>query len=260
MGTLLIVSALFTMLTVSQVQAQQKAEKLGVTMDVTYASKWMSRGVECYGANGAFFETIDLDLWGTGFGVAVTHQSATGSGWVNMQRMNYKAYYGSSFFDDKAYKTKYNIAWVYENWYDKLANAAGKSKDIEMLVLKYSFPNLLGSMGLVPYSITTYDYPARSHDGFSKHWDGWVHRFGLGYNLNVVELPSPLYLTGEIAYTDGLRAAEHDWSYATLGASTKLKLSQNMMFVPAIYHQISMDDSVCDHDVTYCKISIKYKF
>lgn len=260
-GILTIEVALLAMLTVTRAQAQEEAKKLGVSFDVTYMSKWMSRGVECYSEDGAFFETVDVDLWGTGFGFAITHQSATDSGWVNMQRMNYKVYYGNSLFDGKAYKLKYNIAWVYENWYDKLANAAGKSKDIEMWVLKYSFPELLGSTGLVPYGITTYDYPAHSDDGFNNnHWAGWVHRFGLSYDLNVPNMPSPLHLSSDIAYTDGLRAAAHDWSFATFGISTILKLNKNMAFVPGIYQQVSMDDSVCDHDVTYCIISMKYKF
>ena len=260
-GILLVAVALFATLSVGQAQAQEEGKKLGVSLDVTYMSKWMSRGVECYSEDGAFFETVDVDLWGTGFGFATTHQSATGGGWVNMQRMNYKVYYGNSLFDDKAYKTKYNIAWVYENWYDKWANAAGKSKDIEMCVFNYSLPNLLGSTGLIPYGITTYDYPAESDDGFNNsHWDGWVHRFGIGYDLDLPALPSPLHLSSDIAYTDGLRAAEHDWSFATFGISTKFKLSENMAFVPGIYQQVSMDDSVCDHDVTYCKVSMKYKF
>lgn len=259
-GILFILVALLATLTVNRVQAQEKSKELGISLDVTYTSKWISRGVECYGADGAFFETVNIDLWGTGFGFAVTHQSATDSGWVNMQRMNYKVYYGNSIFGDKAYKTKYKVAWVYENWYDKLANAAGKSKDIEMWVLKYSFPNLLGSSGFVPYGVTTYDHPARSDNGFDRHRDGWVHRFGLGYDLSIPDLPNPLHLTSEIAYIDGFRAADHDWSYATFGTSTKLKLSKNATFGPGIYQQISMDNSVCDHDVTYCKISMKYKF
>jgi len=255
----LMLAILFIVPTVSQ--AQEEGKKLGVSLDVSYMSKWISRGRECYSEDGAFFETINLDLWGTGFGVAVTHQSATDSGWVNMQRMNYKIYYGNSFFDDKTYKTKYQVAWVYENWYDKWANAEGKSKDIEMLVFKYSFPNLLGTTNLVPYGVTTYDYPARSEDGFAKHWDGWVHRFGLAYDLSVADLPSPLHLTSEVAYTDGYRAADHDWSYATLGLSTKFKINKNLSFVPAVYHQITMDKSVGQHkDITYCKLSMKYKF
>ena len=66
----------------------------------------------------------------------------------------------------------------------------------------------------------------------------------------------------EIAYTDSFssKAVDHDWSYATFGLATKLKLSKNLSFVPGLCHQISIDDSVSKRDITYCKLSMKYKF
>ena len=263
---LMVVAALFIAPAVSQAQTQEKAKELGVTLDVAYVSKWMSRGVEVWSEDGGFFETVNVDLWGTGFKATVIHRSATGSGNldrggnVNRQRMDYMLSYGGAAFDSTPYKTTYTVGYMYKNWYDKWANAAGKSRDIEMWIFKYSLPNLLGSTGLVPYGITTYDHPAKSDDGFGKHWDGWVHRFGLGYDLNVPELPSPLHLSADVAYTDGFRAADHDWSFATCGISTKFKVTDDITFIPRLYHQISMDDSVCDHDVTYCMVSMKYEF
>jgi len=235
-------------------QAQEKNE-LGVTFDVTYSSRWMSRGVPVWGKDGGFFETMSLDLWGTGFGFGVIHRSATGGGNAKKQRIDYTLSYSNSAFDSTLYETKYKVAYMYKNWYNKMTN-----KDIEMCVFQYSLPKILGSTGLVPYGITTYDYPAKSDHGYGDHWAGWVHRFGLGYDLDVFDLPSPLHLSSDIAYTDGFRGADHDWSFTTFGISTKLKLSENITFVPAIYQQISMDDSVCDHDVTYCMLSMKYEF
>jgi len=78
----------------------------------------------------------------------------------------------------------------------------------------------------------------------------------------VPQLAEPLYLSADFSYRDGLGGGskDHDWSHATLGVSTKFKLADNLTFVPGLYHQISMDDSVCKRDVTYCKLSMKYKF
>jgi hypothetical protein len=58
----------------------------------------------------------------------------------------------------------------------------------------------------------------------------------------------------------GGAAVDHDWSYATFGASTKFQIADNLTFVPGLYHQVSMDDSLCKKDVTYCKLSMKYKY
>lgn len=237
--------------------AQAEEGQLGVTFDTTYMSKWMVRGSEGYGQQGAVFETIDLDLWGTGAGIAIGHQSATASGYVDKQRFNYKLYYGSSLFDDQPYKTKYKLTWIYENWYGR-----AKSKgDLQEWLFVFSWPQILPVENLAPYYITHYLHPAGSN--FDNHKiSGWVHRFGLGYDLDVAELPKPLHLTGEIAYTDGYGGAvvDHDWSYATLGVSTKFEIADNLTFVPGVYHQVSMDDSVCHNDVTYCKLSMRYKY
>ncbi|MHC4260598.1 MAG: hypothetical protein ACYSTF_09360 [Planctomycetota bacterium] len=63
--------------------AQAKEGKLGVTFDLAYLSKWLSKGAEAYGQQSALFKTIDVDLYGTGFGVKVIHRNATSSGYVD---------------------------------------------------------------------------------------------------------------------------------------------------------------------------------
>jgi len=238
-------------------QARAKQDKLGVTLDLTYMSKWMTKGSEGYGQQGALFKTIDLDFWGTGLGAAVTHQEATASGWVNKERFNYKVYYGNSLFDGKAYKMNYKINWIYKHYPDQPRNAANR----QAWKFAFSWPEILPVDNLAPYYIAHYEYPAGS--GYdNRDYTGWVHRFGLGYDFNVPELPKPLHLSVEAAYRDGLGGGskDHDWSHATFGVSTKFKITDSLSFVPGVYHQISMDDSVCKRDVTYCKLSMKYRF
>ena len=237
--------------------AQAEEGQLGATFDITYMSKWMTKGAEGYSEDGAVFETIDLDLWGTGAGIAIYHQSATGGGWVDKQRLNYKLYYGSSLFDDQPYKTKYKLNWIYENWYGR-----AKSKgDLQEWIFVFSWPQILPVENLAPYYITHYLHPA-GRNYTNRKTSGFVHRFGLGYDLDVDELPKPLHLSGEIAYRDGYGGPtkDRDWSHATLGASTKFQITDNLAFVPGVYHQVSMDDSVCKREITYCKLSMKYKF
>ena len=114
--------------------------------------------------------------------------------------------------------------------------------------------------GFTPKYVAHYEYPAGSGYKY-RYITGWVHRFILAYDLKVPQLPSPLVLSSEVAYTDGLGGAAHDWSYAVFGLSTNLKLTDNMTFTPGIYQQVSMDKSVCRRkDVTYCILSMKYKF
>lgn len=229
--------------------------KLGVTFDLTYSSKWMSKGAEAYGQKGALFKTIDLDLYGTGFGVKVTHRNATASGYVDKQRFDYRPYYKSQLFEERPYATSYNISVGYEHYPGLARNVANTTFE---WIYAFSWPKLLPE-GFVPSYIAHYEYPAGSN---YRHHDitGWVHRFGLGYDLTLLEIPEPLHLSSEVAYRDGLGAAAHDWSYATFGLSTEFGLTDNLSFVPGFYHQISMDDSVSERDVTYCILSMRHKF
>ena len=249
------VSLIVVMLSTTAPPVQAEEGKLGATGDLTYMSKWMTRGKEGYGQQGAFFETVDLDLWGSGLGMAVSHQSATSSGYVDGQRLNYKLYCTDSLFDGEPYETEFKLDWIYKNYYGRARNV-GNSQEWKCI---FSWPELL-SKGLEPYYISDYEHPAGSHYGSTNHWTGWIHQMGLKANLNIPELPDPLCLSSEVAYTDGFRAADHDWSYATFGISTKLRISDKLSFVPRLYHQISMDDSVSKRDVTYCVLSMKYEF
>ena len=235
-----------------------KQGKLGVTLDLTYKSKYLDKGIEGFGSDPGLFQTINIDLWGTGFGLGVTHQEATNSGWVDYEKFNYYVYYKNSLFDDTTYKTKYKIKWKYENYPDR----PKKKKNTQEWQFKFYWPKILPIENLFPYYTAYYEYPAGSNYDNSAY-TGWLHLFGLGYDLSIPELPNPLRLSAETAYRDGLGgpSTDHDWSYATLGISTKYKITDNLSFVPALYHQITMDDSTSTQgDITYVHLSMKYKF
>jgi hypothetical protein len=235
-------------------QAQDK--NLGVTFDLTYSSRWITKGKAGYGQQGALFATIDLDLWGSGFGTAICHQQATASGYVDKERFNYSIYYGNNLFNDSVCKTNYKIHWIYK-YYPHLARYIKNSQEWKIDV---SWPDILPG-GLVPKYIAHYEYPAGSN--YNNHdITGWVHRFGLGYKLRTPGLTEPIDLSAEVAYRDGLggRSYDHDWSHATFGMTTKIKSNAKMSFIPGFYYQISMDDSVSKRDIPYGKLSMKYTF
>ncbi|MCP4614221.1 MAG: hypothetical protein GY845_36515 [Planctomycetes bacterium] len=238
--------------------AQAEEGELGVTVDLSYWSKWLSKGFYGYGSHGALFKTVDLDLYGTGFGVKVTHRNATSGDHVDLQRFDYRPYYASQLFEGESYATNYNIGVGYEHYTGLAKSTANTTYE---WILALAWPNLIPE-GIVPNYKVHYEYPAGSgyvHDDVT----GWVHRFGLGYNLDVDELPAPLQISGEVAYNDGLggQTKDHDWSYACFGVATKFPITDNLTFVPCVYHQITIDKTTNpDKDVTYCVMSMKYKF
>ena len=231
-------------------------KKLGVTLDLTYTSKWLSKGVEAYGSKGGLFKTIDLDFYGTGFGLEVTHRNATSSGYVDSQRIDYRPYYKGSLFEDTTYLTKYNISVGYESYTGLSKHTANTTYE---WIAAFSWPKLL-SCGIVPGYILHYEYPAFSGDA-NRENVGAVHRFLLYYDLKAAELPNPIKLSTEVAYYDGLGNKVSDWGYFTAGMSTKFDITKNLAFVPGLYHQVTMDESISKHkDITYTMLSMKYKF
>lgn len=235
--------------------ADTQDKKLGINLDLTYTSEWLSKGIEAYGRKGGLFKTVDFDFWGTGLGVEVTHRNATSSGYVNAQRFDYRPYFKGILFQDATYQTNFNISTGYENYIrhpQRLANTTWE------WIFAFSWPNLLGGK-IVPSYIAHYEYPASNNQAF-RNLTGWVHRFILGYDLNNPDLPAPLHLSSEVAYYDGLAGRVSDWAYATFGVSTKIDINKNTAFVPGVYHQLSMDDSICKREVTYAMLSMKYKF
>lgn len=231
-------------------------KELGITLDLTYTSKWLSKGIEAYGSKGGLFKTIDIDFYGTGFGFRVTHRNSTSSEYVDQQRFDYRPYFKGSLFDDSRYLTKYDISVGYESYTGLSPHKANTTYE---WISSFSWPKLL-SCGLVPSYIFHYEYPAFSGEANRKNV-GAVHRFLLGYDMGVPEFPNPLKLTTEVAYYDGLSNRVSDWAYFTVGLSTKFDITKDISFVPGLYHQLTMDDSISKHkDITYTMLSMKYKF
>lgn len=255
MGKRILLAVVILLSTVNLVRAEGEKE-LGVTLDLTYTSKWLSKGIEAYGSKGGLFKTIDIDLYGTGFGLRVTHRNATSSGYVDKQRFDYRPYFKGSLFNDTRYLTQYDISVGYESYTGLSPHKANTTYE---WINSFFWPNLL-PYGLVPGYIFHYEYPAFSGDA-NRQNAGAVHRFLLGYDMNVPELKNPLKLTTEVAYYDGLANRVSDWAYFTAGLSTKYNITKNLAFVPGLYHQVTMDDSISPHkDITYTMLSMKYKF
>lgn len=183
---ILLISAvlLFSKVCLAADNAHEK--KLGVTFDLTYTSKWLSKGIEAYGSKGGLFKSVDFDFYGTGFGLKVTHRNATSSGFVDSQRIDYRPYLKGSLFDNTKYLIKYDIGVSYESYTGLSRNKANTTYE---WMNSFYFPNLL-SCGLVPGYIFYYEYPASSGNANRRN-NGAVHAFLLGYDMKVPELKNP---------------------------------------------------------------------
>lgn len=237
--------------------------ELGITLDTTYVSKYMWHGFNYYGHdNSAIQPSIDLNLWETGFGLTVWHSRANRGRFRDLEEFDYILYYGNSVLEDTCCSTDYTISWLYYDYSD----APTKDSDLQEFVVQFSWPNMLPE-GIVPSYYIGRLWPAKAGSPALKDVGGWIHVIGLGYGWKIQDiLPNSsrqvINLIADLTYNDGYggAAVDHDWSHATLGASTSFEIAENLTFTPALYYQMSMDDSVNNEDEVWTGLSLTYKF
>ncbi|MHC4124275.1 MAG: hypothetical protein ACYSSI_11925 [Planctomycetota bacterium] len=245
-------------------------EKLDVTIDFSYLSRYVDKGFECYPENHTGIRTgIDVGLYNTGFGLSVNLFRANGGGsYENAEKIDYKVYYTNRIFEDKNYATNYRISWIYHSFPDQPRHAS----NLQEIETNFSWPNAL-PFGLVPSYTVAAGWPAEGNAD-NRNQGGWAHIFGLGYDLTIPGiLPQTdeqvLNLSAALVYNDGIgpgcngkggKTVDHDWSHAIFGISTKLDINKNLFFIPALYYQSSWDNSVNTSDEFYTILTIAYNF
>lgn len=274
-GILLITVILLS--TAGLVQAQER--KLSGTIDITYLSSYIWRGFDYYADDDAAIQpSIDIDLYGTGFGLNVMWSRAISAPHENAERISLALYYGNSLFKDKSYVTDYKIGWVYYGFPDEPRSGSkthpdAQAADMQEFFATFSWPKICPA-GVVPsYTILTM-WPSEGDSAASGN-AGWAHIFGLGYDWAV---PNPLkegaeqilHLSAAAVYNDGVApgvviggasgTVDHDWSHAVFGISTDFDLGHNLSFTPGLYYQSSWEDSVNTEDEAWVTLSMKYRF
>jgi len=250
------------------VQAQEG--ELGITLDVTYLSSTIWRGFDAFASNkDSISPSIDIDLYGTGFGVKFGSTQALGSGFVNLEWFDTTLYYGNNLFEGETYATDYQIGWVYYNYPDNSRSV----RDMQEIFASVSWPNICPA-GIVPSYTVARLWTATGNSTVAAN-GGWAHILGLGYDWTVEnllpEIPEQtLHLSAELVYNDGFApgvvpgataaAVDHDWSHMLFGVSTGFDLADNLTLTPAIYYQASMDNSVNTSNEFWVGLSVTHKF
>lgn len=255
----ILLLAVILMIAASAVQAEE--DNLGVTFDVTYVSSYIWRGFDIYGPGGhsAIQPSIDVDLYGSGWGFTVWWSRANSSGFENLEEIDYTVYYGNSLAEGERLQTDYLFAWTYYNYPDEPRNVS----DFQEILASFSWPSLC-PLGVVPSYTFVKGWPAVSNSAAANLYtqSGWLHVFGLGYDLVCPASEQVFNLGAELYYNDGFGGADvdHDWSHMVFSIGTEIGITDNLAFAPAFYYQASMDDSVNDDDETWVSLGMSYTF
>ena len=251
--------------------AQAQEGELHGAVDVTYLSKYVWRGFDIYGDKSAVQPSIDIDLYGTGFGVSAMGHRANSGKYENGERWDYTLYYGTSLYEGETYATQCRLGWVYYNYPDM----GQEDMDLQEIHTILSWPNICPS-GVVPSYVLVKLWPSSSSSlvgsksALGGTASGFAHIFMLDYGMTVQGLlpdipEQTLHLHSELIFNDGVGPnganVDHDWSNAVFGISTNFELSEDIVLTPGVYHQMTMDSSVNgDKDETWLGLSMTYKF
>ena len=242
--------------------ADDQEQKLGVTLDLTYVSRYIWRGMDIYPQHhSATQPSIDIDLYGTGFGLNVWSSMANRSGFEEDKEMDYTVYYNNTIFEDEVYATNYNVGWTCYTY----PNLPRKAADMQELIATLCWPKFLPA-GLVPHYTIVCTWPSASHSDVSDD-GGWLHMFGLCWELPITPwLPGTkeqtVELSAEATYNDDAYGPQvnHDWSHVVFGVSTGFDLGGNLAFKPGFYYQSSLDNSNKIKDQYWVSLGFDYKF
>ena len=240
----------------------QEGELTG-TIDLTYLSAYTWYGIDIYpGAHGegATRTTLDLDLYDTGLGLTTRWVRANtgavdapggGVSFENNEEIWLTLTYSNSYFEYETYATDCIVGWMYYDYPDM----PSKFSDQQEAFVSLSWPEICPE-GVVPSYTLIRMWKAKSgnptptvREG-ANDLSGWIHVFGLGYDLPVEgflpDVPEQiLHLSVAAVYNEGAAAAlvDHDWSHAVFGVSTDFDLGNDMTFSPGVYYQSSWEDT-----------------
>jgi hypothetical protein len=237
-------------------------DKLGVDVDLTWLSKTIWRGMDVGDNKAAFQPSVNFDLWGSGFSAGVL-------GWWNGADTNgaefglptekyvYMFTYANSFNKGDTAQVDFNLTYNYHDYYTQASDLF----DYQDLALTLSLPKAFGD--LVPRYTYAYTWSGRlgptpgALGTELAGGAGFYHIVGLDYNFKLAD--QPMTFCADATYNDGTFGADHEWSHITWGLRTAFKIGPGT-FVPGIYYQTSMDDSVNQNDEFYTALSYKFSF
>lgn len=251
--------------------------KIGYTYDTLHV--W--RGYLTWGHHSGSNVFVDLDLMGSGFHLEAIGHRANSSGYELGERWDYSPYYMGMFNAEDTLETRYIVGYRYFNYPDLSSHTRG-SVDLQEMYAGFAFPRLLGVQGLVPGYVVVKGWPSNSGTfvGASNPnggtYSGWAHVFMLDYAMPMsgltAETPQQtLNFHVETVFNDGVDPrpgggyTDSDWTHVLMGVSTNFDLGNNVIFTPAIYHQVTMEDDPVkgvspDHSMTWAELTVQYKF
>lgn len=267
----ILLQAVILMVAVPAATAAQTTEseegKLSATFETIFLSRYIWRGFDRYGPGGhsALQSRIDVDLYGSGFGVELFLSDAIGGGYINNAEITPSVYYTNSLWQGDAVQTDFKLLWRYYAFPDNPKTA----RNFQEVGAKFEWPEIC-SWGLIPRYTFYKGWPAVGNSNVASSYtnSGWIHAFGVTYPWMLPGTEQILDLDMEWWYNDGFGGSDvggaakvdHDWSHVVFGIATDIAITDDLTLTPGYYYQVSMEDTVNPDDENWARVTLAYSF
>ncbi|MFQ6036157.1 MAG: hypothetical protein ACE5NM_09985, partial [Sedimentisphaerales bacterium] len=172
---------------VSICNSQENADaKLGFDVDATFVSKYLWHGYDLLDDKAAFQPSVNIDLYGTGLSVnwwasypaSAGFSSTLGASRVDATEYDYTVAYNHTLLEKTSYATDITANYIYYDFPDAPSTYA----DAQELGVGFAWPNIC-PVGFVPSYYVGKIWPSRSISVLTGEYGGWMHIFGLSYDL-----------------------------------------------------------------------------
>lgn len=231
----------------------QDEPALTFDLDATYVSHYIWRGYDVFDDTASFQPSLNANLWDSGFSLNIWQALACGSGYRNLEELDYTVAYGNTFCAGEFYEFDFGANYIYYDFYDN----PSADVDTEETGAGIAFTHLLpiGDSYIIPSYYVGKLWPVDGADDVA----GIYHSLGLAYDWIIPDTDYALSFTWDINYNDGMFNADHDWSHTTFGLSTSVDVGP-VTVTPFVNYQISMEDTVNNEDELYGGLSVSTSF
>ncbi len=232
-------------------------EEVSVTVDFTYASKYMWHGFDIFENDGAFHPSVEFGY--KEFYAGVWGAWPDSSGFEDLTEIDFYLGYERSFFTEQPYSLTVGLVYTYFSF-----PKVNSESDGQEIAVSLAFDQLLpiGPSVLIPSYTVYYEWDGLQDEAAIDN--GFYHAFALSYDVPIPALlpdqqEQAITLMADVQIGDGPIETAPGLLFSTIGASTTFEWN-NIYFTPAVYYQFSFEDSVNDEDELYTLISVGFAF
>ena len=228
-----------------QLDDQTVERGLDFTLDTTWVSRYIWNGFDRNDNKPTFQSSISAKPKRCNFSFGVWGASEkTTMDAIDSKELQYFISYHNSAFKDSKFEVNFTVGWTYYEFFER----ASENADFQELYAEFILPKLFSDKNLRPiYHISW--FPSALTGKQISEIGGFIHTFGLEYDIKIPRLSEPATFSWDITYNDGVgvtgKSEPHDWSHMTWRLSLPFKLGHGTV-APEVFYQKSFEDTVND--------------